>query len=102
MAAISCRGKQIPGRVPAQFYPSSEYGNAYSLLRMARPNTMRWSGRSQDLLIRAVADSRFIIAMQGRGVPESQLRLWIAQTDVPVTFRGQMRGWLEDWAHANA
>ncbi len=69
---------------------------------MARPNTMRWSGRSQDLLVRAILDPAFVVAMQTRGVPESQLRLWIAQSDVPVTFRGQMRGWLEDWAHAKA
>ena len=69
---------------------------------MARVNKMRWSGRSQDLLIRAVADPAFIAVMQSRGIPESQLRLWVAQTDVPITFRGQMRGWVEDWAHAKA
>ena len=63
---------------------------------------MRWSGRSQDLLARAVADSSFIAAMQANGIPESQLHLWVAQTDVPITYRGQMRGWVEDWAHANA
>ena len=69
---------------------------------MARVNLMRWSGRSQDLLLRAVADPDFIAAMQARGIPESQLRLWVAQTDVPITYRGQMRGWVEDWAHAKA
>ena len=68
---------------------------------MARVNLMRWSGRSQDLLIRAVADPDFIAAMQTRGIPASHLRLWVAQTDVPTTFRGQMRGWVEDWAHDN-
>jgi len=68
---------------------------------MARVNLMRWSGRSQDLLARAAADTAFVADMQSRGIPESQLRLWVAQTDVPVTFRGQMRGWVEDWAHAN-
>jgi len=66
-----------------------------------RPNFMRWSGHSQDLLAKAVADPAFIAAMQAKGIPESQLRLWVAQTDVPITFRGQMRGWVEDWAHAN-
>lgn len=69
---------------------------------MVRPNTMRWSGRSQDLLVKAVADPAFVREMQTRGVPESQLRFWIVQTDVPITFRGQMRGLLEDWAHAHA
>ncbi len=69
---------------------------------MARVNLMRWSGRSQDLLAKAVADPAFIAAMQANGIPESQLRLWVAQTDVPTTFRGQMRGWVEDWAHAKA
>jgi len=39
--------------------------------------------------------------MQVRGIPESQLRLWLAKEEVPITFRGQMRGWVEDWAHAN-
>ena len=68
---------------------------------MARPNTMRWSGRSQDLLARAITDPAFVAAMQANGIPESQLRFWVAQTEVAVTFRGQMRGWLEDWAHAN-
>ncbi len=68
---------------------------------MPRPNLMRWSGHSQDLLTKAVADPAFIAAMQAKGIPESQLRLWVAQTDVPITFRGQMRGWVEDWAHAN-
>ena len=69
---------------------------------MARVNMMRWSGRSQDLLARAVTDPAFVAAMQARAIPESQLRLWLAQTDVPITFRGPMRGWVEDWAHANA
>lgn len=69
---------------------------------MARVNLMRWSGRSQDLLVRAIADPAFVAAMQTRGIPISQLRLWVAQTDVPITYRGQMRGWLEDWEHANA
>ena len=68
---------------------------------MARVNLMRWSGRSQDLLMRALADPGFIADMQARGIPSSQLRLWVAQTDVPITFRGQMRGWVEDWAHSN-
>lgn len=63
---------------------------------------MRWSGRSQDLLAKAVANPDFIAAMQFRGISESQLRLWVAQTDVPITFRGQMRGWVEDWAHTTA
>ena len=71
-------------------------------MHMARMSTMRWSGRSQDLLIQAVADPAFVSAMRARGVPESQLRLWVAQTDVPITFRGQMRGWLEDWMHAKS
>ncbi len=69
---------------------------------MAQMNIMRWSGRSQDLLFQAVSDPAFIAAMQARGIPESQLRLWVSQTDVPSTFRGQMRGWLEDWAYATA
>lgn len=69
---------------------------------MARVNLMRWSGRSQDLLAKAVADPAFITAMQANGIPESHLRLWVAQTDVPITFRGQMRGWVEDWGHTNA
>ena len=63
---------------------------------------MRWSGRSQDLLTRAVADPAFIAAMQANGIPVAHLRLWVAQTDVPTTYRGQMRGWVEDWAHARA
>lgn len=69
---------------------------------VARPNIMRWSGRSQDLLARAITDPAFIATMMARGIPESQLRLWVAQTDAPTTFRGQMRGWVEDWAHAGA
>ena len=69
---------------------------------MPRPNTLRWSGRSQDLLARAVADPVFIAAMQVNGIPATHLRLWVAQTDVPITFRGQMRGWVEDWAHTNS
>ena len=69
---------------------------------MPRPNLMRWSGRSQDLLARAVADPVFVAAMQAHGIPATHLRLWVAQTDVPITFRGQMRGWVEDWAHARA
>ena len=68
---------------------------------MARVNLLRWSGHSQDLLARAVADPAFVADMLTRGIPASQLRLWLAQTDVPITFRGQMRGWVEDWAHAN-
>ena len=68
---------------------------------MPRPNCLRWSGRSQDLLARAVADPVFVTAMQANGIPATHLRLWVAQTDVPTTFRGQMRGWVEDWAHAN-
>ena len=36
--------------------------------------------------------------MQANGIPESQMRLWVSQTDVPITVRGQMRGWVEDWA----
>ena len=68
---------------------------------MARPSTLRWSGRSQDLLIRAVADPAFVVAMQARGIPAAHLRLWVAQTDVPTTYRGQMRGWVKDWAHVN-
>ncbi len=58
---------------------------------MTRVNLMRWSGRSQDLLVRAVADPALIAAMQANGIPESQLRLWVAQTDVPITF------WLRTW-----
>jgi hypothetical protein len=69
---------------------------------MARPNLLRWSGRSQDLLAKAVADPTFVAAMQAHGIPVSHLRLWVAQTDVPITFRGQVRGWVEDWAHAKA
>lgn len=69
---------------------------------MARVNLMRWSGHSQDLPAKAVADTTFIAAMQANGIPESQLRLWVAQTDLPITFRWQMRGWVEDWAHAYA
>lgn len=69
---------------------------------MARVNVMRWSGHSQDLLARAIADPAFVAIMQTRGIPESQLRLWVAQTDVPITYRGQMRGWVEDWAHTHA
>ena len=69
---------------------------------MARMNIMRWSGHSQDLLVRAVADPAFVAAMLGKGIPESHLRLWVSQKDVPGLFRGQMRGWVEDWAHANA
>jgi len=72
------------------------------VLFMARVNLMRWSGRSQDLLARAVADPAFIAAMQARAIPESQLRLWVSKEDVPITFRGQMRGWVEDWAHTSA
>lgn len=72
-----------------------------TLLPMARINTMRWSGRSQDLLARAVADPAFIAAMQAKAIPESQLRLWVSKEEVPITCRGQMRGWVEDWAHAN-
>lgn len=68
---------------------------------MARPNTMRWSGRSHDLLVKAIADSEFVTAMQLHGIPEAHLRLWIAQIDVPPTFRGQLRGWLEDWEYNN-
>lgn len=66
---------------------------------MVRVNTMRWSGRSQDLLIRAAADAAFVADMRAAGIPEAHLRNWISQTDVPITFRGQMRGWLEDWAY---
>ena len=69
---------------------------------MARPNLMRWSGRSQDLLAKAVADPAFVASIQAKGIPVAHLRLWVAQTDVPTTYRGRMRGWLEDWAHANA
>ncbi len=69
---------------------------------MPRPNLLRWSGRSQDLLAKAVADPAFIAAMQANGIPATHLRLWVAQTDVPITFRGQMRGWVEDWTHAKA
>ena len=69
---------------------------------MARLNTMRWSGRSQDLLFQAVADPVFVSAMLARGIPESQLRFWVNQTDVPIRFRGQMRGWLEDWEHVRS
>ncbi len=63
---------------------------------------MRWSGHSQDLLAQAITDPGFVATMRSRGIPESQLRLWVAQTDVPITFRGQLRGWVEDWAHAKA
>lgn len=69
---------------------------------MARPNLMRWSGRSQDLLAKAVNDPAFVASIQAKGIPVAHLRLWVAQTDVPSTYRGRMRGWLEDWAHANA
>lgn len=72
-----------------------------TVLPMARFNTMRWSGRSQDLLARAVADPAFIAGMQAHGITESHLRLWVSKEEVPVTFRGQMRGLVEDWAHAN-
>ena len=79
----------------------AEAGISRTLPGMVRMNTMRWSGRSQALLAQAVTDPGFISAMQAKGIPESQLRLWMSQTDVPITFRGQMRGWLEDWANAN-
>lgn len=69
---------------------------------MATTNTLRWSGRSQDLLAQAVTDGAFVLAMQARGIPESHLRLWVAKIDVPITVRGQMRGWLEDWMHVKA
>ena len=39
--------------------------------------------------------------MRVRGIPESQLRLWIYKDDVPTSFRANMRCWLEDWLHAN-
>lgn len=68
---------------------------------MVRVNTMRWSGRSQCLLIQAVLDPGFVADMQVLGIPVAHLRHWIVQTDVPITFRGQMRGRLEDWAIAN-
>ncbi len=76
-------------------------GKLPSIPAMARVNMMRWSGRSQDLLVRAVADQTFVADMLSRGIPESQLRLWIAKEEVPISFRGRMRGWVEDWAHAN-
>lgn len=63
---------------------------------------MRWSGHSQDLLARAMADPAFVADMLTRGIPVAHLRLLVAQTDVPITFRGQMRGWVEDWPHAKA
>jgi hypothetical protein len=55
---------------------------------MVKVNTLRWSGRSQGLLAKAVADPAFVATMQARGVPESHLRLWVAHTDVPITSRG--------------
>lgn len=69
---------------------------------MPRPNTLRWSGHSQDLLAKAVADPAFVVAMQSRGIPAYQMRLWISNEDVPITLRGKVRGWVEDWAHANS
>ena len=68
---------------------------------MARFNTMRWSGRSQILLTRAVADPAFVAEMLAHGILESHLRLWASKEDVPASFRGQMRGRVEDWALAN-
>ena len=68
---------------------------------MARLNFMRWSGRSQCLLIQAVLDPAFIESMQSNSIPESQFRLWIAKEDVPTTYRGRVRGRFEDWATAN-
>ena len=68
---------------------------------MPKLHAMRWSGRSQVLLIQAVSDPAFVGSMQARGIPESYLRLWIAQNDVATKYRGNLRGWLEDWAHDN-
>lgn len=68
---------------------------------MVKVNSMRWSGRSQDLLVRAIADPAFIVAMRKHGLPESQMRLWLSLIDVPITYRAQLRGWLEDCAHGH-
>jgi len=71
------------------------------VLPMARFNTMRWSGRSQILLARAVADPAFVADMLAHGIRESHLRLWASNKEVPASFRGHMRGRVEDWAIAN-
>lgn len=66
---------------------------------MAKVSPSPWSTHSQELLRRAVDDERFCELVRRRGIATSQLRRWLAIGEVPATFRPQMRGALEDWAH---
>jgi len=68
---------------------------------MAKENGRPWSDRSQSLLRKAVTDPSFVSTMNARGIPVSQLHLWIVQCEVPNASRANMSCWLEDWAHAN-
>jgi hypothetical protein len=60
-----------------------------------------WSPRSQQILIRAVRDQDFMHELQSRGIPPPSVRTWARSQDVPASVRSQLRGLLEDWAHAH-
>jgi len=40
--------------------------------------------------------------MGRRGMPASQIQLWIRERDVPITYRSEVRGLVEDWAYAHS
>ena len=69
---------------------------------MPRIRSLRWSGRSQDLLVLAAADPEFLSEMGRRGMPASQIQLWIRERDVPITYRSEVRGLVEDWAYTHS
>jgi hypothetical protein len=67
-----------------------------------RASRLPWSSHSQSLLVRAIQDPAFVTELRQRGYVDSHVKLWIAQAEVPVTYRGEMRAMVEDWAHAQA
>lgn len=65
-----------------------------------RRSTIPWSSASHQRLAAVAGDPDFLALVMGKGYSRSQIQGWIANGDVPTTYRGEIRALVDGWGAA--